>query len=308
MENIHENCPLCKKVFSSGMNGLQKYWFCNSCLLGRIKLIPEITYKEEYYISGSNILAKLFSPVARIFFLIRNSYSGFSCKKIWVDVGAGEGSYLNTVNAEKKLGVEISAAGRNIMSNNSLNAVTNNAFLKIDNLNADIISFWHVLEHLKNPDQYIHAAEKKLNKSGKIVIAVPNIDSFEFKIFGNYWFHLAPAYHIWFFSPRSLSKILKKNNLKIEKIDYWAPEHHLSGLLQSFINMTTGTDNILHRLIKRKQNLSAVTIGQVSWIIFWCSLGLPVVLIFWIFAALTKKSGAIVVVASKMKTTLIVTP
>ncbi len=294
-------CPLCGKIANARMGNLSDYWFCKNCFLGWIKIIPKTSYEDEYYISGSSLLSKIFSPIGYIFLKMRDYYTGFFKKKLWIDVGAGEGNYLEKVNAKLKIGVEISKSGRNAMKRKGLSFLTNEEFLKTKNLNADVVSFWHVLEHVINPNEYVSAAEKNLSESGKIIIAVPNINSFEFNTFGNFWFHLAPKYHVWFFSPKSLKKLLANSNLKIEKIDYWAVEHHLTGILQSFINRATNSDNILHKLIRRKQNLSGIKISQTFWIIFWCSLGLPVVILFWIVASLLKKPGAVVLVASKIK-------
>lgn len=299
MKIQNEHCLLCKKIASPSMGNLSQYWFCNDCILGWIKVIPKTSYKDEYYISGSSRLSKLFVPLGSIFYKIREAQVGFLQKKLWLDVGAGEGSYVEKVHAEKKIGVEVSDSGRQIMKRKNLIVMTNNEYLKVKNLNADVISFWHVLEHVVNPQAYIRAAQENLSQSGKIIIAVPNIDSLEFFVFGKFWFHLAPQYHIWFFSPKSLKKMLAKTNLKIEKVDYWAIEHQLTGMLQSFINATTHTDNILHKLIRRRQDFVNLQVSQIFWIVFWCTLGFPIVILFWIFSAVLHKPGAFVLVASK---------
>lgn len=292
-------CPLCNKIAKAQMGGLSAYWFCSGCLLGRIKKMPRTDYKETYYTSGSSFLSKLFMPLGDFFFRIRESYVGTEKKNLWIDVGAGEGSFLEKITAKKKIGVEISRSGRGSMRRKKITVMTNDEFLRAKKLNADVISFWHVLEHVDNPFAFIRAAERNLSSSGKLVIAVPNIASYEFEKFGTNWFHLAPLYHVWFYSPSSMRKILQNSGLTTEKIDYWAIEHHFTGLLQSIINKTTGSDNILHKLIRRKQDLSTVHIGQILWILFWCTLGLPGIILFWIMASITKKSGAFVLVASR---------
>lgn len=302
MKNEKEYCPICRKEFDSCMGKLPEYWFCRGCLLGRVKVIPKIFYKNEYYVSGSNLLSKLFSPVSYMFFIIRNSYAGFSKKNVWIDVGAGEGNYLKAVKAEKKIGVEISRAGRKVMKRKGLSVMTSEEFMRSRNLQSDVISFWHVLEHVSDPVKYIRSAKENLRKSGKIVIAVPNIDSFELKLFGKYWFHLSPQYHIWFFSPKSMTCILKDAGLTVEKIDYWAMEHHLAGIMQTVINASTLSDNKLHRLLRRRQGLANVSLGQGFWIIFWCTFGLLFVVLFWIIGAIFKRPGAFVVVATDKNT------
>ncbi len=293
-------CPICKKTPKPQMNLLVTHWYCDRCSLGWIKKIPRSIYKEEYYSSGSSVLAKIFIPLELFFYKIRESYIGLQMKIFYIDIGAGDGNFLDHVNAKKKIGVEISASGRKKMENIGLQTLSPKEFLKSKHKNADYISFWHVLEHVDNPINYIKAAKENISTNGKIIIAVPNVNSFEFKLFRQYWFHLTPQYHIWFFSPQSIQKLLKLVDMQIDRIDYFSVEHHFAGILQSVINASAHTDNALHKLIKRRQDLSSVSFSTILWIIFWCTLGLPFVILFWLFASLSKKSGAIVIIASKV--------
>jgi hypothetical protein len=297
-----KQCILCHQNAAPSMGKQKGYWYCQTCSLGWIKRIPKITYQSEYYTSGSSLLGKLYVPVEKFFYMIRNSYANSLIKSLWIDVGAGDGNYLIHVPSQKKIGVEVSSSSRETMKRNGLQVLTNNEFLKTSNLKADVISFWQVLEHVQKPLLYVTAAEKNLKKTGIIIIAVPNVASHEFALFGKYWFHLAPLYHIWHFSPRSLSILLEKANLQVERIDYWAVEHHLTGSLQTIINRTTKSEDILHKLIKRRQNLQKLTAGQKLWILFWCSMGLPLVILFWIFSSLSKRPGTFVITASKKRT------
>jgi SAM-dependent methyltransferase len=295
------SCPLCKKKALPYMRKQKGYWYCEYCSLGWIKRIPKITYKEEYYESGSSLLGKLYKPVENTFYRIRNSYGSKSINKLWIDVGAGEGKYLGNISAKKRIGVEISASGRKAMKEKGLDVLTNREFLKSSNLQADIISFWQVIEHVSKPNEYIKAAKNNLKSNGKLIIAVPNITSLEFSLFDKYWFHLAPLYHIWHFSPKSMTKLLQIYDLRVDSIDYFAIEHHLTGTLQTFINRTTRSEDVLHKLIKRRQNLGELTLKQKILIIFWCTLGLPIIILFWLMASITKRSGTFVMVASNMK-------
>jgi 2-polyprenyl-3-methyl-5-hydroxy-6-metoxy-1,4-benzoquinol methylase len=297
MHNKH--CPICKNTALPKMGSLTNYWFCQNCKLGWIKHIPVTIYDEEYYASGSSLLAKLFTPIEFFFYKVREHYTRLSKKDFWIDVGAGDGNYLLAIHAKKKMGIEISRSGRETMKKKGLLVMNNNEFLKKKNLNADVISFWQVIEHVNKPWDYLKAAEKNLKPGGKIVVAVPNISSLEFRIFGKYWFHLAPLYHIWHFSPRSLQKMLREENFKIDKVDYWVLEHHFVGILQTFINRSTKSQDILHKLVKRRQNLQNLQINQIFWICFWCTLGLPFIILFWIFEVMIGKPGTFVIVASK---------
>ena len=169
-------------------------------------------------------------------------------------------------------------------------------FLVSKNLRADVISFWHVIEHLEEPDRYLSVAYENLNKNGKIVLGIPNHRSFEFKVFGRHWFHLVPEYHIWHFSLKSITQLLNRTGFTVNLVDNWSIEHHLTGILQSFINRSTGSDSVLHRLVKRGMNYS-LSFKDAFWSVFWLSIGLPIVLFFWILSSVFNQSGTIVIVA-----------
>ena len=298
ISNKKTNCLLCKNQAVSGMGDIHGYWYCQDCKLGWLKKKPKVEYDKSYYIGKSGLAQKLFFIIASFFYIIRRLYSGLNSKNVWIDCGAGEGEFLKTVNAKRRIGVEISSSGREMMRKIGLSTLDNNQFLKSKKINADVISFWHVIEHLEDPIKYLESAYKNLNNNGKLIIGIPNHDSFEFKFFKTSWFHLVPKYHLWHFSTRSIIKLLEKTGFKTNSIDYWSIEHHPTGILQSFINKSAGSDNVLHRLVKRGLNYS-LDLKDILWSIFWLSFGLPIALLFWIFSAIFRQSGTIVVVASK---------
>lgn len=262
---------------------------------------PKIKYGQEYYQGKSTIVSMLFTPITNFFYLLRNLYIGPGEKELWIDVGAGDGAYLKRVNAKQKIGVEASSVARKMMERRGIKTMTPHKFLQGKNLEADVISFWQVLEHIGKPWLFLQAARHNIKRNGKIVIGIPNIDSFEFRLFGESWFHLAPRYHLWHFSPKAIGKLLAKEGFRIKFIDYFAPEHHLTGLIQSIINKTAGSRDVLHKIAKRQGNGIDPSIKDFFWIIFWMSLGLPIVFIFWILSALCKKSGTVVLVAKFKK-------
>lgn len=293
-------CPLCHKKPTDEFYGLLGYSYCSACRLGWVKKAPKAKYDESYYKGKSSVGAKIFSPISYIFYTIRSFYTGSGKRNAWLDVGAGEGGYLRTVNAEKKIGVEVSSSGRKMMEKQGFKTLTDQEFLKTKNLDADVISFWHVLEHVKEPSEYLLSAKRNLIKNGKIIIGVPNIDSLEFNLARKYWFHLQPRFHLWYFTTESLKILLKRAGFKIGKIDYWSIEHHLTGVLQSFINkVARSEENVLHKLIKRGTGEVPLKRKDVFWSFFFFTIGAPIIFLFWITGSILKKSGTIVLVAER---------
>lgn len=291
-----KQCPLCKKRPALGMLEISSYWQCKDCKIAWLKQFPKAQYDETYYKGKSSLAQKLFSPIALFFYGIRETYAGIKKINVWIDVGAGEGGFVKTVHSKRKTGVEVSKSGRKMMEEIGLETLTDQQFLKAKGLNADVISFWHVLEHVENPWEYLESAKRNLSKNGKIVVGIPNYTSLEAQTFKKYWFHLVPEYHIWHFSPTSIQKLLEKTGFKIEKIDYWSLEHNPTGVLQSFINWSAHSDSVLHRLIKRGMDYK-LSAKDIFWSVFWLTIGLPIVFFFWLAGVLLKMPGTFVVVA-----------
>lgn len=291
-------CPICKEVDVSNLAKLNKYFYCSNCQFAWLKKLPKPSYGEDYYQGKSNLASKLFNPIGQLLYQVRSSYAKRSVN-LWIDIGAGEGNFLKTVSSKHKIGVEISDAGRKLMKIKGIATLSNKQFLKTKGLSADVISLWHTLEHVEDPRAYLLAISKNIQKKGQLIIAVPNIDSFDFKLFGDRWFHLAPDYHLWHFSPRSLSLLLKQTGFVVQEIDHFAIEHHLTGSLQSLINTLTDSQDILHKLVKRSSNLPEFSFRNVLTVILAIIISIPSATILWLTASIFRKGGAIVVIATK---------
>ena len=77
----------------------------------------------------------------------------------------------------------------------------------------DVITMWHLLEHLSDPAAALFHAKKCLKPGGYMIIEVPNIHSLKFLLSSdqNRWIggnH--PRYHRHFFSYKTLKRLLTK--------------------------------------------------------------------------------------------------
>lgn len=291
-------CPICRSSNVNSLHSCNLYNYCHSCQVAWLKKRIQPVYKTNYYQGKLSWAKGMFAPLQNFFYRQRIGYINLKNIKTWIDIGAGDGEFLQHISSDKKIGVEISESGRKMMEQSGILAMSPSQFLEKSSLGASVISFWHVLEHVDQPERYLNAARNNLLKTGKLVIGVPNISSLEFKIFGKNWFHFVPEYHCWCFSTQSLPLLVKKCGFTIEKTDFWEIEHNLSSILQSFINYTSQTHNILHQLIKRQVGLGKIGFREIFWVIFWLTLGLPVVALFWMLSSSLHLSGALVVIAS----------
>ncbi len=60
----------------------------------------------------------------------------------------------------------------------------------------DVITLWHVIEHLTDPWDTLGAISRKLLPGGVLVITAPNPSAFQFKLFGKFWVHVDAPRHL----------------------------------------------------------------------------------------------------------------
>ena len=96
----------------------------------------------------------------------------------------------------------------------------------------EVIVLWHVLEHIHNPFDLIQSLKKRLNKKGKVFIAIPNFKSFDSKYYGKYWAGYDTPRHLWHLSRKAIGLIAKENNFKILKVK----SLHLDSIYVSYLS------------------------------------------------------------------------
>src|SRR5690606_20566825 len=81
----------------------------------------------------------------------------------------------------------------------------------------DVITLWHVLEHLPDLDSHIIQFKKLLQADGTLIIAVPNFKSFDANHYNQFWSAYDVPRHLWHFSKTSIYKLMSKHNLEVVK-------------------------------------------------------------------------------------------
>jgi 2-polyprenyl-3-methyl-5-hydroxy-6-metoxy-1,4-benzoquinol methylase len=82
----------------------------------------------------------------------------------------------------------------------------------------DVVTMWHALEHVPDPKAVLRAARRLLTATGRLYVAVPNIDSLAFRVFGPDWFALDLPRHLTHFTPRTLALMLEQTGFQVERI------------------------------------------------------------------------------------------
>lgn len=82
----------------------------------------------------------------------------------------------------------------------------------------DVIALWHSLEHLRSPWVVVEQAARSLAAGGILVIAIPNIDSYQYSVLKAAWKHLDAPRHLFFFPIDSLIKLCRAQGLSALEI------------------------------------------------------------------------------------------
>ncbi len=83
---------------------------------------------------------------------------------------------------------------------------------------ADVIALWHVIEHLRDPWAMIDAIAGKVREGGVAVIATPNPDAFQFRLWGRRWAHVDAPRHVVLIPSDLLIARMRARGMELERL------------------------------------------------------------------------------------------
>ena len=214
------NCRVCnQKNTTSGFHSSLTY--CPKCdLMSTSPIVANDAYETGNY-AGYETSAVESSVIRLNGIFARISMLPFSRGK-WLDFGCGKGHFLSTLPKKySKFGWETSKSRAIKARNHNPNTMIVEEFFgeitDLDSEMMDVISLFHVLEHLEDPMLVVQLLEKHLAKDGKAVIEVPNINSLQAKLAKENWLHLDIPKHRTHWSHEALQKFFESHEFKIVK-------------------------------------------------------------------------------------------
>ncbi|MBI1747267.1 MAG: class I SAM-dependent methyltransferase [Acidobacteria bacterium] len=223
-----------------------------------------------------------------------------------LDVGCGNGAFLYYAQLAKPfrpLGVDIGKpfveyARRELGIEVHLGRL---ADCRFPDGSIDVLRLWHVLEHLEKPLELLAEFRRILKSDGLLVLQVPCYGSLLAKIFGRNWiFHFIP-FHVYQFTPDSITSLLNKAGWEVVDIEGSLMPLELSGSL--FYCFGGNLMALMRRKIenRRRPRWSRILNFTLFWGLF-LTLGIPYLMLEFAllyFLAHFKRAGNITVYCRK---------
>ena len=152
-----------------------------------------------------------------------------------LDIGAGTGDFLLEAKNQNWdiLGIEPNdkakgiALGKGIKFGDTIERLESNSF--------DVITMWHVLEHVPDVEHQVAELKRLLKPSGTIIIAVPNFKSYDANHYKEFWAAYDVPRHLWHFSKTAIEKLFDKQNMNLEDVKpMWFDSFYVSLLSEKY--------------------------------------------------------------------------
>jgi 2-polyprenyl-3-methyl-5-hydroxy-6-metoxy-1,4-benzoquinol methylase len=266
---------------------------------------PSCLYDDFYKNEMSSRFQSPVEYVVRILRLYRalKIYTISRRARTILDIGSGRGFFLYYLKKifryKRVVGIQISKPAVEFSRNVLGLEIYDVDFLDLqwEKNTFDVITMWHVLEHVIDPERYIAKIRDVLTPDGCFIMEVPNLTSWTRKITGKYWLGLDLKYHITFFSPESLSLMLERHGFRVTLVHTFSLEYSSFISIQSIISRLTRTNQIFFRWLQgRKYPLTQLVSHCVL-----VTLLAPICLLINLFLFFTKKGEVLCLVAKKRK-------
>jgi len=232
------NCPVCGSASFNSFLTCKDHTVsqdnfnivsCSSCSLKFTNPIPHPVdlgkyYKSEDYISHSNTNKGLISKAYKFVrnYTLKgklNLIQKYVSRGTILDYGCGTGMFLKVChdNGWKAYGMEPDEGARKLGAEMGLNVFSDKERVNTytNNQTFDIITLWHVLEHVTDLEETLSFFKEKLNKEGALIIAVPNYTSCDAKHYKEFWAAYDVPRHLYHFEINTIQKLLSKHGFSL---------------------------------------------------------------------------------------------
>ncbi|MEI6898403.1 MAG: class I SAM-dependent methyltransferase [Bacteroidota bacterium] len=137
-----------------------------------------------------------------------------------LDIGCGTGEFLRFCQSQglKVMGIEPSPKARNFAKQKYQLEVFEESQLELlPEASFDVITMWHVLEHVHNLNERFAQIQRLLKPGGTLLIAVPNSNSWDASFYRQFWAAYDLPRHLYHFTPHTLQTLLQKKQFTLAR-------------------------------------------------------------------------------------------
>ena len=225
---------------------------CNGCGLKFTNPCPSEEaigryYGSEEYVSHTDtrkgLINRLYHSVRKLTLKHKRSMavkaSGMS-KGALLDYGCGTGAFLSVMREGGWVvkGLEPDPLARaNAKALHGIEAASPEALAAMPDGHFDVVTLWHVLEHVHRLHDTIEGLRRVLKPGGSIFIAVPNHASWDARHYGAFWAAWDLPRHLYHFSPDSMTKLLSAHGLTVTHMrPMWFDSFYVSMLSEKYLH------------------------------------------------------------------------
>jgi len=96
----------------------------------------------------------------------------------------------------------------------------------------DVVTLWDVLEHLADPHAAVAEVARLLRPGGRVLLSTGDVGSLLARVSGRRWHLYTLPEHLYFFSRRSLRRLLEDHGLRVERLSADASHYTLGYLAE----------------------------------------------------------------------------
>jgi 2-polyprenyl-3-methyl-5-hydroxy-6-metoxy-1,4-benzoquinol methylase len=223
---------------------------CAGCSLRFTQNVPSELqigkyYRSDNYISHSEtrkgIINWLYLQVRKYTLAVKRRFIQEQTGKkkgTILDIGAGAGAFLHHMQRHgwHTEGVEPDeGAISRARSEYKLDLKPSSHLFSFASQSFDVITMWHVLEHVHRLHEYIDHLKKICRTGGKIFVAVPNYTSADADYYQASWAAYDVPRHLYHFSPAAMHELARRHSCIIEKIQpMWFDSFYVSLLSEKY--------------------------------------------------------------------------